>query len=158
MSIFKTKQNFDISKHSTKDRLRQELLDLEERIRRDLVELENIGEGDGLYTEKIGNVVLLKTLLNGSNVTFEVREEEIIINCPTVSGQGTVEDAYNLVPSGVLSFNVFNWKQDTTLNFRSLVPRTNIDIEETHEALYIDAIGDPITQAAADVFAYNNFF
>lgn len=158
MPLYKTKQSLDTLRVSTKDKLGDELVNIENRIKDELYELENVGEGEEIYKGKLGKLLLLKTLLNGSNVTFEIRDEEIIINCPTVSGQGTVENAYNLLPSGVESFDLFNWKQDTTLNFRSLVPRTNMGIEQTHEALYLDALGDPITEAAADVFAYNNFF
>lgn len=158
MAIFKTKQGLDIPRTSTRDRILDYLDNIEARIRLDLTELDNIGPGEGLYTEKRANVALLKGILNGNNVEFEVRDDTIIINCPTVSGQGTVDTASNLVPSGVVSFGLFNWKQNTDLKFRSIVARTNIAIEESHEALYIDATGDPTTQASADIFAYNAFF
>lgn len=158
MTIFKSKQGLDIPRNSTDDKLLEFLNSIEIKIRKDLTELRNIGSGEGLYKDKQGNISQIKSILNGNNVDFEVRDDMIIINCPTVSGQGTVDTASNLTPSGIEGFHVFNFKQNTDLKFRSLVPRTNMVIEETNEALYLDVTGDPITQAASDIFAYNNFF
>lgn len=115
----------------------------------------NLGSGVGLFTTKSGVNLPFKSLIEGTNVSFDVTGTDITINS---TGGGETNTASNLGTGEGLATT----KAGVDLPFKSLIEGTNISFDVTSTGITINATGssDADTlegEAGAYYLDYNNF-
>jgi hypothetical protein len=101
----------------------------------------NVGTGDGVFKQKTGVNLEFKSLVAGSNVTITPGTDSITI---ASTDTGEVNTASNL---GATGEGVFAGKVGVDLQFKKLIPGTNVTFSSNGESITINAAGGAQTMA-----------
>jgi hypothetical protein len=101
----------------------------------------NVGTGDGVFKQKTGVNLEFKSLVAGSNVTITPGNDSLTISS---TDTGEVNTASNL---GATGEGVFAAKVGADLQFRKLIPGTNVTFSSNGESITINAAGGASTMA-----------
>jgi hypothetical protein len=98
----------------------------------------NIGTGIGIYKQKTGVDLELKTLKAGSNITITSDGDSITINS-SGGGSGEINTASNIAGVGE---GFFKQKNGVDLEFKKLIAGTNLSLTPTANAITINTTAE----------------
>jgi len=101
----------------------------------------NVGTGDGVFKQKTGVNLEFKSLVAGSNVTITPGTDSLTI---ASTDTGEVNTASNL---GATGEGVFAAKVGVDLQFKKLIPGTNVTFSSNGESITINASGGASTMS-----------
>jgi hypothetical protein len=123
----------------------------EETLRAVVTGATNLGDGDGLFAAIDDGTLGFRSLEGGNNVSLNQRDDELVIEA---NDSDTNNDGTNL-GSGT---GLYNGRDGSTLEFRSLVGGTNVTLSTSNGEVTVDASGSGEANTASNVGTGSEWF